>query len=242
MAHVMIPTPEQIAGLWSLLGHPDPTLRQQGVEILRVLVPSQWRGCLHGAPLDGVVLAQMSIGAVELSGASMKQARLSGVDLSGAHLKQTDLRGADLRNANLQGALLSGVDLRGADLRGADLRGANVQDGQLQRARLDRCRFDGARLQGCCLMGAAVVQVSFREAQLCGASFRDARLEHVDFRGAHWEEGMDLRSSVWTAVLVDQLDRMDLRGADLSNMSLQSVRQGKVQWDERTRWPSSSHL
>jgi uncharacterized protein YjbI with pentapeptide repeats len=88
---------------------------------------------------------------LDLQGADLQGAFLRGAFLQGAFLRRANLQGADLQGAFLQGAFLQGADLQGADLQGAFLQGAFLQI---------------AFLQGADLRRAALVGVSFTDAQL----------------------------------------------------------------------------
>ena len=171
--------------------------------------------CLRGARLQDV----------DLRGADLRGADLRGVAAmwSSVLLDEADLQGCDLRDADFSGVHAPGARLVGANLEGSRWDGADLTAADLSWARMGwqstfvanvathrnargAASFDDAVLADCHLRRAQLPGVSFRRADLSGASGAGAVLTDADLREANLS-GIDLRSA-------------DLCGADLTGSLL----------------------
>lgn len=119
---------------------------------------------LRGADLSGIQ-HKLSLVASDLSGASLRsvdapmsrvtRARFVGADLTGASLPSLSAN-----NANFQGALLHHTNLSRSSLIVADFEGADLSEARLNAAIASHADFTGAQLAG----------VTFRGADLGGAT------------------------------------------------------------------------
>jgi uncharacterized protein YjbI with pentapeptide repeats len=153
------------------------------------------RGDLHGAHLEGAILAGAHLEHANLISAHLEQADLGGAHLehailAGVQLEQADLRGAHLGHANLIDAHLEKANLGGADLEQADLDSACLKEATLVKARLERAGLSNAHLEGAFLVGAHLERAYLDHAHLKGAYMDGAYLEQAIVNPAQLEEAI----------------------------------------------------
>jgi hypothetical protein len=123
-----------------------------------------------GAP--GEKESVLRLDRADLNGVEMANNSLGGVDLRFAQL-----RGADLHDTNVAIANLAFADLAGAHLQGADLRDADLSFANLVNAHLEGANFSGARLLGADLKGADLTNTNLNRHQINQAGAGDSDTE-----------------------------------------------------------------
>ena len=148
-------------------------------------------------------------GPIDARGADWSGQALAALDLSKAKLCRSDLRGSDLSQCNLEGADLRlarydaatrwpegfnhcesgavgpGARLSGVYLNNADLRGMDLRGSTvLMGTYLSGSDLSGAILDGVRLAGADLRQAVLRGASCLGTRFGNAQLDFADLRGA----------------------------------------------------------
>ena len=143
---------------------------------------------------------------------------LSGHDFRGTHLKYVDLSNANLGAANFKDANLVSADLRGANLEGAVFDDTTLHSADLRRAVLRNATmeppvvFGAADLRGADLRNADFTCRTCTAQWSAVSSFTFAHLNEADLRGVNFGR---------TFIVGSVFDGADLRGADLSESSVQ---------------------
>ncbi|MBP2404005.1 pentapeptide repeat-containing protein [Streptomyces syringium] len=169
------------------------------------------------APEQELVLDELNLAGVKLTGANLSYIWLNKANLSNAWLSRANLSGAWLSKTILTGAWLVHTDLTHARLDGANLSGARLTD-----ATLTGVILDGANLTGAWLEEADLTAACLRKADLTAAHLEDAtlirtRLEKADLTAAHLEEANLTQAHLDEANLTRaRLDSADFNGADLT--------------------------
>lgn len=149
---------------------------------------------------------------------------------------QETVASVDLRELDLRGSYWMRKMVSESNLSGVEFDGSSLYECRIVRTYLFGARFAGANLTG----------TKFDGAWLAGASFRDANLAQVDFRLAVFgRRDRDNVSPVTKGKFgsVDfagaDLDKTDLRGADLRNVEglASAVNKHTARHDQATRWP-----
>ncbi|MBR0661228.1 pentapeptide repeat-containing protein [Neoroseomonas oryzicola] len=130
--------------------------------------------------------------------AAMGVARVAVGDLS-------DLQRVDFREADLSGLNLSGHDLRGADFSGAYLARVSLTSSDLRGARFEDTRFNSVNMSGVDLRGSRFVGSTGFPA-VRRADLRDAHLERIAFpRGVSFREADMTGATIMESRLVEPL-------------------------------------
>ena len=157
------------------------------------------------------------------------------------NLDNSDLQTTDLVGFNFTEASLSRADLREADLRSADLSKANLGEADLRKANLSGANFQGAHLGKATLSGANLWHADFRGAKGLNEeqlkACKNIRLALYD--DADVIRSLNLPPDHNSRVLNNQLDKYDLRDADLKGAFLVKVnfrganlRKADLSWTE----------
>jgi uncharacterized protein YjbI with pentapeptide repeats len=160
----------RVAGIYALEGVMNAAVEyfDPAVEALRIFVRDDTTGNVNRKPRADVQAALTVIGrradvqeVIWRSATGRVDLSLRALDLSGANIPGADLRNANLSGVNLHGANLQSADMRGANLSmfsasgdsavtypsGVDLSNANLSGANLQNANLQNANLQGANLQ-----------------------------------------------------------------------------------------------
>lgn len=118
-------------------------------------------------------------------------------------------------------------DFQELDLRGALLSGLRME---CHSDQAENCaKFDNADLREARMLGIQILNGSFTQTNLAGASLAGATLRGTSF----------LDADLTGAYLVEaDLSRADLRKADMTDANLEYATLGEICWDSETKWPS----
>jgi len=176
---------------------------------------------LHGAALEGAMLAEADLTDADLSGAKLAGASFYKTLLGHANLSSADLTGADFNDAylnwaSLESALLNGAELADAQLHEADLQGADLTNTFLTRANLTLANLTGADLTEAYLEGA-----KFLKSNLMGANLSKCDLTHSSLVGAQIENARFSGSRIYG------VSTWDVEGTPAAQDSLVISRMGE---------------
>lgn len=160
--------------------------REDAVRAYIAIEGHRGKARLPRALLSEMVLRDIDLSNVDLTGANFIRADLTGAKLESAILSGAQLQSAILKEATLIGARLTDAHLEGADLSGADLRGT-----YLERAVLGVC--DNPELD--LATGDAYAGANLSKAKLQGATFNGAYFCGVDLTGADLTGAIGLDSN-----------------------------------------------
>lgn len=105
------------------------------------------------------------------------------------------------------------------------LNGANFQGAKFSDAKFEMCDLADANMQGAVFgKGTKFYRCTLNGADLQGADFAGAVVDSVNFRGADLRKAKNFKS-----VTKANFQRADLRGADLSKMTMPMV---EIEWDD----------
>lgn len=184
------------------------------------------RGCnlqgalLAKADLADALLEHCKLGAADLQSVCFTQAQLESCDMHGAQLAKADFSQARSAMCIFDKADLTGSCWKGAQAQKCSFEAAQLKQATGPRAQFTQCRmpcadatasrFEKAEFEQCTLDGAI-----FNQAQLSGATLLACQASHVQFDGANLQGLRTLQDT--------QLDKANLRGADLRDASLQNT-------------------
>ena len=179
--------------------------------------------------LDNVVLRDMELDRINLSGVSCRNARIVGCSLKYADFISANLEGAVLRDNDFSGAKLVAVRLSHADLSGSVLNKTNLLTAVTDNIRLENIDFRGhdvsglnlrnISLAGSSLEGQNLSRMDLSFSNLEGCNLQDANLTNAILTNARFARANFKNAKLKGAVLKD----VDLRGVDLKNLDFQDT-------------------
>jgi uncharacterized protein YjbI with pentapeptide repeats len=174
---------------------------------------------LAGAHLEGLALSQST-----LSGADLSKAKLTGT----ADLTQATMIGTNLTGADLTGAVMTAVKGPQAILIDAVLTDVILNDAHLPGAKLIRAKLGGfsASIVGVDFTGADLTDADFTLASVRTITILGADLTGVQLSNPEKSPSIDLSDSkidAATNLTSARMQRVDLRGHDLSNVVMSHV-------------------
>jgi uncharacterized protein YjbI with pentapeptide repeats len=189
------------------------------------------------AVLDGALLDNANLSAVDFRFASMTFISARDADFTLARLADADLNSADLRGAKLILAELSGAGLDFADLTGADLRGAILQDIQSNFTRFHETTvdpttiFDRRTLAIWLIVTGVGNNRTFTDVDLTFADLSGGNLSNSSLAGLDLS-GVDFRNvNLSGANLTNTILRLiDLRGTIIDD-NTNLTNKWRVIWD-----------
>ncbi len=157
-----------------------------------------------------------------------------------------DKKAVEDQKADLVGADLSGMNLAGADLAGVDLSGSNLEYAGLMTANLKGVTFTGSNLSHANLGGANLIGADFSPTDESSPTYMSSTIvSHADLTGANLSrvDGLHIimdHSNLKNANMrgghfyKSRILWSNLRGADLSNVSIHDSHFFGVEYDDNT--------
>lgn len=157
------------------------------------------------AQLDGLEIADLDVGALELNGASLvtcalRRLRADEADLRSATLVESVAEGIDIPVVRGSRGRWRDVEVRSSRLGSAELYESTWSSVHLVGCRLGYLNLRGSRLTDVAFTDCTIDELDLGEATVVRLALADTRLTRLDVRSA-------------------TLTHVDLRGADLSELS-----------------------
>ena len=128
---------------------------------------------------------KLNLRGLILSNMNLKRINISGANLSALDLSDSDLREANMSNTKMSFTILERADLRRADLSHATIVGARFEEAKLAYANLNNAIMVSQSLVGIDLKGADLSNSHLERADLGGVDLRGADLKGAELRDAN---------------------------------------------------------
>jgi uncharacterized protein YjbI with pentapeptide repeats len=150
---------------------------------------------------------------------------LGAADLSGGRARSVSVRASRLRGTSLSGAEMEGLELTDDELRGCDLANLRAHHGSWMRVSAETCRMTGLSVVDSLLRDVVV-----RDCRIDLASFGGCRLQRVTFEDCHMEQTDFLEAELDTVRFLNcELGQLDLRGARMRRCEMRDNRMEAIQ-------------
>lgn len=206
--------------------HPATTIsatRLSRADVEELIAQASGPLIFDGCDLDGANLSRLELQDAEFRHCSLLETSFFAASLARSKWQRCRGGQADFESADMADVLVQGCDFNNSTWRRAKMASASFSECKLTGASFEEVGHLGLSFEQSRLVGADLRRLSFRKARLNGLDFQDADLSGCDFREAVFED-----CSMRNAHMVDaRFDGADLRGADISGITLDNARRFK---------------